>query len=99
MLLVEDKDADGKIQGYYVLGGGTLVDSFYIAKERSPDNEQVKDSEKDGLGDTILFAATTPPEVCLYLCRNHNTFDTCCNVGVNRNAYRRTARALKRGTG
>ena len=64
----------GSPERWDVVGAGTLVDNWYVAHARAPDNPFIAASLAVGLEDCTVLHARTPADVVKLLTQEHNSF-------------------------
>ena len=57
----------GSSDTYEVVGGGTLLDSIYVASELAPDNEHIMRLKQKGLGNCLVLSAGCPDDDIAWL--------------------------------
>ena len=57
-----------------VVGAGTLVDNWYVAHAKAPDNPFIAASLTEGLEDCTILHLRTPADVIKLLTQEHNSF-------------------------
>ena len=71
VVLVNVEGHEGKFK---CVGGGTLVDAFYIAIQQHGTNPNVVLSLQTGLEECVLMHAQTPTDVLQHIIVEHNSF-------------------------
>ena len=71
VVLMNVEGHEGKFK---CVGGGTLVDAFYIANQQHGTNPNVVLSLQTGLGECVLMHAQTPTDVLQHIIVEHNSF-------------------------